>query len=545
MNNIPKVMIVDDQPDNLLAVKLALKKEGYDFLEANNGEEALALAIENNPDVILMDAIMPVMDGFEATKKILEVKSLERTPILMLTALSEQSDRIKAIEAGVSDFISKPFDKHEVIARCRSYINMSLMNKSYISASVNHRTGFENKEAMKEAIDKKIVNEKVILIWINGFENIEEFYGQDIAIELEIMFESFLREHMKDKNIYNIYHTGNGEFVILFDDELEMIAKPELEEICSSLQKNVINNTFDFKDSGMSLDLHISMSYIGKTSNVYEKVRAGLKQASRVNKSIVDAEELIEDVHKEVHNNMVWTSKIKNALTDGRIKVFYQALYNNKTNEIEKYESLVRLIEEDGKVISPFFFLDIAQKSNFYLAITRTVFDQACEVFSKIDKGFSVNLSGIDIEDDDTRNHIVNHLKANPNIAKKIVFELLEDENFSNYEILSSFVTEVKSMGAKIAIDDFGSGYSNFIRLLEFQPDILKIDGSLIKHIATDEFSLNVVITMKNFADKIGIKTIAEFVADEEIQKIIQELDIDYSQGYFIAEPLPVEKIEI
>lgn len=543
MNSAPLILIVDDQADNRFAIKLALKKEGYEFIEAENGEEALSKAIEHNPDVILMDAVMPVMDGFEATKRVRQEHSLERTPILMVTALNEKADRIKAIEAGVSDFVSKPFDKHEVIARCRAYVNMSLLNKSYVSATINNRTGLANKEAMIGAIDKKILHEKVILIWVNGFENIEEFYGQSLAVELEIKFESFLREHVKHEDMYDIYHTGNGEFAILLDDKFELIQNSELMELSANLQSKVKDNTFNFADDEVGLDLHISMSYISETENIYEKVRAGLKQGVRFNKSIVDAEEVIEDVHKEVSNNITWTSKIKSALADGRIRVFYQALYNNKTQEIEKYESLVRLIEEDGKVISPFFFLDIAQRSNYYLAITKTVFDQACETFSTRDKEFSVNLSGIDIEDDYTRNHIINHLEANPSIAKRIVFELLEDENFSDYKVLNSFVTKVKSMGAKIAIDDFGSGYSNFIRLLEFQPDILKIDGSLIKHIATDEFSLNVVKTMKDFADKIGIKTIAEFVADEEIQKIIQELDIDYSQGYYIAEPLPVEKI--
>lgn len=543
MNEAPLILIVDDQADNRFTMKLALKKEGYDFIEAENGEEAFIKALEHKPDVILMDAIMPVMDGFESTNKILQEQSLERTPILMVTALNEKADRIKAIEAGVSDFISKPFDKHEIIARCRSYVNMSLLNKRYISATYNHRTGIVNKEAMEDAIEKSLLHEKLVLIWINGFESIEEFYGQTLAIELEIKFAQFLRSHVTHESAYDIYHTGKGEFCILFDDKFELITNSELEVFCIALQASVKKFLFELTTNKTILDINCSLSYISETSNIYEKVRAGLKQALRFNKRIVDAQEVIEDVHEEILNNITWTRKIKEALDEGRIRVFYQALYNNKTNEIEKYESLVRLIEEDGKVISPFFFLDIAQKSNYYLAITKTVFDQACETFSTRDKEFSVNLSGIDIEDDETRNHIINHLEANPSIAKKIVFELLEDENFSDFKVLSSFITKVKSMGAKIAIDDFGSGYSNFIRLLDFQPDILKIDGSLIKHIATDEFSLNVVKTMKDFADKIGIKTVAEFVSDGDIQKIIQELNIDYSQGYFIAEPLPVEKI--
>ena len=92
-------------------------------------------------------------------------------------------------------------------------------------------------------------------------------------------------------------------------------------------------------------------------------------------------------------------------------------------------------------------------------------------------------------------------------------------------------------MGVQIAIDDFGAGYSNFERLLEFEPDILKIDGSLIKNIITDHYSKNVVETIVNFAKKQNIKTIAEYVENEEIFNFLNELGVDYSQGYFFGKP--------
>ena len=150
----------------------------------------------------------------------------------------------------------------------------------------------------------------------------------------------------------------------------------------------------------------------------------------------------------------------------------------------------------------------------------------------------------LDIENDELREYLIETLESKPHIAQKIVFEMLEDEHFTNYETLRKFIHKVKALGAKIAIDDFGSGYSNFIRLLDFEPDILKIDGSLIKNIAHDEFSLNVVKTIKDFADKQNLQVVAEFVCNKEVFDIITALDIDFSQGFYIDKPLSKSEIK-
>ena len=119
-----------------------------------------------------------------------------------------------------------------------------------------------------------------------------------------------------------------------------------------------------------------------------------------------------------------------------------------------------------------------------------------------------------------------------------MTFELLEDEEVKDFDLVKDFILEVKTKGhVKIAIDDFGSGYSNYERLLDFQPDILKIDGSLTKNILTDSYSLHVIESIIVFAKKQKIQTVAEYVSSEEIFNKIKELGIDYGQGYYLGEP--------
>ncbi len=124
---IPKVLIVDDLIDNRLMIKLALKKSGeYVFLEASNGEEGVNLAKEELPHIILMDAMMPVMDGFEAIELLRNDEHTKKIPILMVSALDKKDDKVKALKSGISDFISKPFDKTELIIRVNSLLSLYL-----------------------------------------------------------------------------------------------------------------------------------------------------------------------------------------------------------------------------------------------------------------------------------------------------------------------------------------------------------------------------------------------------------------------------------
>ena len=536
----PKILIIDDEPSNIALIKIVLKKENYTFVDASNGEEGIALAQKEAPNVILMDAIMPTMDGFEATKAIRLTKNLERTPILMITGLTDKEDRIKALDCGVNDFVTKPFDTNELIARCRSYVNMSQLNASYVLASIDHDTNLPNLVALQERLAPQNESYKMLMIWINHIEEIEEFYGAPIRLEVEKKFVGTLHKYMDVTLLDMVYCTSKGEYVLLLKDRNDF----DMAVLSKTFIEAVKKDTIYIKQTDTQIDITVSISYIEGFEKLYEQSRLALKYAAYVGNEVVEAKTVAHSHLEQSKKNIVWAKKVKKALQENRIEPYFQALYNNKTKTIDKYESLVRLIEEDGKVVSPFFFLEIAQKAKLYLDLTRTVFDQACKTFRDREEGFSINLSGIDIEDDGLRNYLVDVLRSEPKIAKKIVFEMLEDENFRDFDVLKGFIKEVKSLGAKIAIDDFGSGYSNFIRLLDFEPDILKIDGSLIKNITKDPFSLHVVKTIKDFADKIGIVTVAEFVSDEEIQKTIQSLDIDYTQGYFIAEPKPASQLE-
>ena len=228
---------------------------------------------------------------------------------------------------------------------------------------------------------------------------------------------------------------------------------------------------------------------------------------------------------------------VKIALDNYKIVSYFQPIINNKTKEVEKYESLVRLVDENGNVLSPYSFLDISKKGSYYNKITHRVLENSFKILEYISTKISINLSSLDIEKEETRVKLYSLLEEYKEDASRIVFELLEDEDVKDFAVIKSFIKRVKKLGVMIAIDDFGAGYSNFERLLEFEPDILKIDGSLVKNIVNDTYSRNIVETIVSFAKKQNIITIAEFVENEEIFNILNEMGVDYSQGYYFGEP--------
>ena len=234
---------------------------------------------------------------------------------------------------------------------------------------------------------------------------------------------------------------------------------------------------------------------------------------------------------------------IQKALDSDKIISYFQPIIHNETKKVVKYESLVRLIDENGKVLSPFFFLDVAKKGRYYTSITKRVLKNSFDALGKLQGDISINLSALDIENKELNGYIIELLQENKEEAKRITFELLEDESVKDFGLIKDFIAKVKSFGVQIAIDDFGSGYSNYERLLDYQPDILKIDGSLIKNIRHDAFSYSIVKSIVTFAKEQGFETVAEFVENEEIFTILKDVGINYSQGYFFSPPKPLEEL--
>jgi len=260
-----------------------------------------------------------------------------------------------------------------------------------------------------------------------------------------------------------------------------------------------------------------------------------LKESKKSKKEFVIYSDTIS-VHNDYKNNIKYSNLLRNAIDEDKVVVEYQPIYNLHTKAIEKFEALVRIIDNNNQIIYPNTFLDISKQTRLYHELTRKVIKDAFAIISNTANEISVNITADDILDSDTSTYILNSLDSIKN-PEKVVFELVESEGIENFEQIGLFVTKVKTYGAKVAIDDFGTGYSNFDYLIKLQADYIKIDGSLIQNLDQDKNHYAVVETIVEFAKKNRLKTIAEFVHSQAILDKLYLLGIDYAQGFFIGKP--------
>lgn len=374
----------------------------------------------------------------------------------------------------------------------------------------------------------------LIFLQIVNYDIFKEFYSEStmhtFEFELEQVILNYFPQSLQLKKVYNL---GNGLFGFLKSIQLkDAYIIESLEKIIDTFSEIGIS----FKDTHYDID--VCLSFANEGNYILDDVHVGIQEGIKNKISIVHAKNFHRRAQIEARNKLKNIGLIKNALHDnGEFTSYFQPIVNVNTKEIERYESLIRLIDTDGKLISPYHFLDIAKKTGYYTNITEIVIENLFKALDNIDKDISINLSSSDLENKSIREKLWKVISTQK-YKGRVTFELLEDEDVRDFNIVKEFITQCKLQGdVKIAIDDFGSGYSNYERLLDFQPDILKIDGSLTKNILTDSYSLHVIESIIVFAKKQKIQTVAEYVSSEEIFNKIKELGIDYAQGYYLGEP--------
>ena len=386
---------------------------------------------------------------------------------------------------------------------------------------------------LKDLKDSKI--QKIAMININSFRDINNFYGFEAGDLVLKKFSQILLDKISKNINLDLYRVANDVFAICTKnkDNLE-----EIRDICTNIIEHFSLNPILINNNSFYLSISIGVARNCKDSavqnNLLSKAEYALRIAKKRDISILFLDENIE-LYNKLKENKKLIEELKNALISNNLLIYGQKLINNISKK-EKYEILMRVKLEDGSILTPYSFLKEAKKAKLYLGMTRMLVKKACEYFKGKDIDFNLNLTLEDIKDQYTMDFIVNAMEKT-NTAKQITFEIVESEGIESFTEVSNFIKKAKKLGCKIAIDDFGTGYSNFEYIIKLDVDYIKIDGSLIKNINTDNNLYLTVQTIVGFAKALKIKTVAEFVHNEEVLNCVKNLDIDYSQGFFIDEP--------
>ncbi len=388
-------------------------------------------------------------------------------------------------------------------------------------------------------------NPVLIIINVQSFKHINSFYGTEMGDFILISMANQISHLLKEMD-HHLYRIQADEFSLLMDKKF---FKSDLINLLQYISTGINEKTFSFQDHEINISTYIGVAVADRSED--EGIESGplwqsiLGQADVALRRSHDSHvpfviyEKSMNIDEEVENNIKWTQTVKNAIKEERIIPYFQPIFNNTTRRIEKFECLARLLDENGKVIAPYHFLSIAKQTQLYHQITILIIKKSFEKFKDNNYEFSVNLSVKDILHTETRDYIIDLLNNNPRQARNLVFEIVESEGIEHIDIVTEFIYTVKKYGVKIAIDDFGSGYSNFANILKLKIDYIKIDASLIRNIDFDGNSQIITRSIIWFARELGLETISEYVHSEEVFEKACELGVDYSQGYFIGEPSP------
>lgn len=382
-------------------------------------------------------------------------------------------------------------------------------------------------EDIKQAQGSRNIN--LALINIDNFKDVNDFYGHNLGDEVLISVKNILKTFTR-KCDYLLYKLPSDEFAILCAQESSQDTFVEaIKEVIKTIENKKLTT-----NNEIYITLSAGVSFHDQNLLLEADMALKISKTTKTNLTVYNE---TFNITSKINENMDGIKIIKNAIEHDLIVPFYQPIYNLYTRKIQKYESLVRIVEKDGTLIPPYKFLDIAIKSKLYPHITRTVISKAFEYFKdKEEYEFSINLSIIDILDPKTVAFIIQSLENFPS-PQRVIFEILEGDQINDFEILREFIQKMKFYGVKFAIDDFGSGYSNFTNILELHLDFLKIDASIVKNVTSSETSRKTVQAIVSFASNVGLRTIAEYVEDKESLELLESLGVNYVQGYYIGKP--------
>lgn len=407
----------------------------------------------------------------------------------------------------------------------RQDILQHFTKEELVSISIDALTHLPNRFALLSDTQGLDTDTSLFLFNIKDFAKINLLFGQEIGDKVLKSVAHLLLECKECSKVYRIY-----------GDEFGVLLKSK--NAYESIQKliTLLESTPHPKNTNL-VNIALYGAYAKVSEHLLEKVEFGVMHGKQNSNKITNVDTITHQEMLEYAKNLELSQRLQLAFADNRIYPHYQPILNIDTGKIEKYEVLLRVEDLDGQIMNPSEFLDVLKNMSIYPEVTKMVVLEAFEKFKDETYDFSVNLSFRDIINEHTSDMIENVIKNNQHIAKRLTFELLEYEAVLNFARVSQFFAKIKNYEVKVALDDFGAGYSNFMDIFKLEIDFIKIDGSIVQDILEDKKSQVLIKSIQNIADEIGAKTIAEYVSSTKIFEAVKLIGVNYAQGYFIGEP--------
>ncbi|BCD59417.1 MULTISPECIES: EAL domain-containing protein [unclassified Nitratiruptor] len=395
------------------------------------------------------------------------------------------------------------------------------LEEELLSIYIDPITKLPNRFQLLKDLDK-FSNVYLLILNIRSFSRLNVLYGYDFGDGILKKLANILMQTCAIKS-YRIY---GDEFAVLVENE---------EDVYRLYDR--LNGTIEIKTKDEPFTLYFYGAFDEFVPQALESCEFALFRSDK--KELLDSRVVKEMIH-EVKHELTMTQKLKEIMVKDSIIPYYQPIYStHEDNEkIIKYEVLMRL-EYDGKLLQPGEFLSILLEAPFYTEFTKSILIKSFQTFANNDFTFSVNFTLKDIKDKNIKILLDTLCRQQPKVAKRLTIEIVESEALKEFELLNDFIQYFKKCGISFALDDFGSGYSNFAQFAKLDIDYIKIDGSIVQNLLTDEKMQKLLDSIIAFADTLQLNTIAEYVDKKELFDLLKNR-VDMIQGYYIGKPQPI-----
>lgn len=383
----------------------------------------------------------------------------------------------------------------------------------------------------------------LVYLDLDHFKVINDTFGHQKGDDVLREMSHLLSKRIRGADV--LCRLGGDEFAILLRD----IHSTEAHEFARSIQQIIGEFSFQMQEQRVNLGSSIGLTLIdGSTNNAEEhlmRADIALYVAKGRGRNLIHQYDPLDSESDELRHSINMSQKVRTAITDDRMTLYFQPIFDIKSNKISYYEALVRLIETDGKIIGPNNFIPALEAAGEMHLLDRWIIKLAIRKLKEYPalKHIAINLSAQAFKDDNLVPTILENLKATGVDPKRITFELTESASLFNLHITQRVIAELHKLGCSFSVDDFGSGFSSFAYLKDLPADYIKLDGSFIQNLHRDTIDQTLVRSMIQVIQALGKKAVAEYVENEAILDILKTMGVDFVQGYHIGHPLPITQL--
>lgn len=553
-NDAPYILVVDDDKSSRMLMAAILKKDGYSVIEAADGTEALAHCRQQAPDLILMDALMPNMDGFTACQEIISLDPHRAPPVLMITGLQDDGTLERAIAAGATDFINKPVNATALRQRVGRMLHVRKVDKHLHQLSnFDQLTGLPNRALFMDQAHQLLLQAAqrngqaaILFIDLDRFKVINETRGHAVGDVLLQGFGKRLQDTMRPRDL--ISRLSGDIFTVLLDK----VRGPEGAIAAANKILEVAKQPFGTTDQPTYLSASIGIAlYPEDSKSITELMRQADAAIYRAKSRGGNTFEFYKPgMELEISREIEVEIDLRDALENDEFVLHYQPQVALPGSQLIGLEALVRWQHPRRGLLQPKDFIPLAEKTGLIARIDEWVMTEACRQLRRwMDAGvtpvpIAVNVSGGELADNLLLSKVKSCLQETQIPAELLKLEITEDTLASSSADTTALLQQLRALGVTLAIDDFGTGYSSLSYLKLFPVDTLKIDRSFINDLPNDSSSAAIVSGIITLGHNLKLTIVAEGAETAEQRHFLEQAKCDVMQGFLVSRPLPAAEIE-